>query len=165
MFRVLKKDPTRFSISRSESIPIDDIFLLQGDGNYTWLYATPLKGPLLMSLTLKFMEMQLPHLVRVHKSYVVNVNRVIVVELLSNRCGILKVKGMNQEIPISRTRLEDLLTQLRARYPEGAAPILHRPKRESAISKPMPPSANWKEIQRSRRKGSVPQAAVVAPRL
>lgn len=57
------------------------IIRLEGYGNYSWVHLSTQSRPLLIALTLKWFEDQLPAFIRVHKSEMINPNFVQKIEL------------------------------------------------------------------------------------
>lgn len=74
--RIAVKDGARIHI-----IPVDELIYVQASGDYVMLYAAT--GQYLKEQTMKFFESHLPssRFVRVHRSYIVNVEQIVRVEL------------------------------------------------------------------------------------
>lgn len=88
-------------------IPIKEITHVEGMKDYVKIYLSNLRKPVLTKSTLKGIEEKLPGqgFMRVHKSYIVNVNRIE-----SIRRNQIKIGEF--EIPVGETNLEELLKAL-----------------------------------------------------
>ncbi|MBT0607689.1 LytR/AlgR family response regulator transcription factor [Aequorivita echinoideorum] len=89
-----------------EVLQMEDILYCQADDNYTQIFLK--KGKRLVSKTLKFFEDSLSEngFVRVHKSFLVNVNEIV--EYKKGKGGSL-VLSSGKEIMVSPSRKKDLL--------------------------------------------------------
>ncbi|GAB4020166.1 LytTR family transcriptional regulator [Spirosoma sp. KCTC 42546] len=104
------------------------IVRLQGFGNYTWVYLSTQPRPMLVALTLKWFEAQLPGFVRVHKSELINPAfiRALVFDdaLQSTVCLLGEYKAK-----VSRRRLEQVVAKLnRLASPKRKGPAYTLPK-------------------------------------
>ena len=88
-------------------IPIKEITHVEGMKDYVKIYLSNLRKPVLTKSTLKGIEEKLPGqgFMRVHKSYIVNVNKIE-----SIRRNQIKIGEF--EIPVGETNLEELLKAL-----------------------------------------------------
>lgn len=99
------------------TIPIDQIYLIEGMGNYLKVYYW--NGSFIdvsiTRLTLKEIE-NLPgfvgNLFRIHRSYMVNIHQVDVIERSSPQTVELRMKNIDMYVPVANGRLSEfLLTQ------------------------------------------------------
>ena len=87
-------------------IPVDEIFCLQADSDYVHIFTE--KGKYLKEQTMKYFDENLPSakFVRVHRSYIVNVEAISRVELYEKQTQLLTLKnGMQLRMSQSGYRL------------------------------------------------------------
>ena len=77
-----------------EIIPVDDIFFLQSDGDYVQIISR--QGKFLKEQTMKYFEQRLPRFVRVHRSYLVNIENISRIELYTKQNQLLTMKNGEQ---------------------------------------------------------------------
>jgi len=89
-------------------ITSSEITHIEGMKDYVKIYLAGINRPVLTKSTLKGIEEKLPEkdFMRVHKSYIVNLNRI---ESIRNR----EVKIGNSEIPVGEGNLEELMRFVR----------------------------------------------------
>ena len=85
--RISVKDGTRIHI-----IPIKEIFYLQACGDYVTLFTT--SGQHVKEQTMKYFERSLPspEFVRIHRSYIVNTEQILGVELFGKETYRVRLK-------------------------------------------------------------------------
>lgn len=88
-------------------IMIDDVTHIEGMKDYVKIYLASAKRPVLTKSTLKAIEEKLPsqQFMRVHKSYIVNLDRIESIRGHQINIG-------DHEIPVSETNMQQLLRQL-----------------------------------------------------
>lgn len=109
MYKVLRYDPSRFGISKTESVLISDIVCVVGEGNYSWLYVKGRPRPVLISITLKKLHESFPSFVRIHKRYVANLDYMISYQFLPYRGGaLIQLGDLPALVTIARRRAADI---------------------------------------------------------
>jgi hypothetical protein len=103
----------RFTVRNGQKIkfiPIEDILYLQADGDYVAIYTA--EGHWLKEQTMKYAEEQLPpdRFIRIHRSYIVNVNRISRIERYGEQQQVILHNGM--KIKISAAGYRTLRQQL-----------------------------------------------------
>ncbi|MVM40370.1 LytTR family transcriptional regulator [Spirosoma sp. HMF3257] len=96
-----------------QSLPVCSkaIIRLQGYGNYTWVYLAAQTKPILVALTLKWFEDQLPSFIRVHKSEMINPTFVRAMGIDGDQQ--LAVCLLNEyKAKVSRRRFEQVLIKI-----------------------------------------------------
>ena len=99
--RISVKDGARIHI-----IPIKEIFYLQACGDYVTLFTT--SGQHVKEQTMKYFERSLPspEFVRIHRSYIVNTEQILRVELFGKETYQLLLKnGVKLRVSLSGYRL------------------------------------------------------------
>ena len=98
----------------TQYIPLDNIIYLKAESNYSNIYLEEGKR-LLVSKILKLFESKLQKstFVRVHRSYIVNLEKVI--ELCNGDGGYLILKN-KAKIPVSRTKKKFVMNQLNRHF-------------------------------------------------
>lgn len=108
---------------QNRPLSLKAIIRLQGYGNYTWVYLSTKSSPILVSLTLKWFEDQLPGFVRVHKSEMINPTFIRAVAL--DDCQQPEVCLLNEyKAKVSRRRLEQVLVKIN----QLSSPLAKKPK-------------------------------------
>ncbi|GAB4410751.1 MAG: LytTR family transcriptional regulator DNA-binding domain-containing protein [Bacteroidia bacterium] len=106
--------PTRILVSTANStyiLPIEGIYYLRADQNYTEIYHRDMARPLVSSRNIGYVAGALEtysYFARSHRSYLVNLYQVEAVVSKSE----LQLKN-GKRVPISRTRYEDIMERLR----------------------------------------------------
>ncbi len=74
-------------------VPVSDLFYIEADGDYVTLHAT--SGKFLKERTMKYFEQHLPaqQFVRIHRSYIVNVDCVAKIELYNKENYMVHLKN------------------------------------------------------------------------
>jgi DNA-binding LytR/AlgR family response regulator len=104
---------TRFTVRNGQKIkfiPVEDILYLQADGDYVAIYTA--EGHWLKEQTMKYSEEQLPpdRFIRIHRSYIVNVNQIGRIERYGEQQQVILSNGM--KIKISAAGYRTLRQQL-----------------------------------------------------
>lgn len=108
--KTIEDSPDYFFVNVEYSIvkiQIKDITHIEGMKDYVKIYLSTLKKPVLTKSTLKGIEEKLPQqgFMRVHKSYIVNLNKIESIRRNQIRIG-------EHEIPVGESNLEELLKAL-----------------------------------------------------
>jgi len=92
-------------------IPVQDIYFLQADSDYVHIFTD--KNKYLKEQTMKFFEENLPasKFVRVHRSYIVNIEAISRVELYEKQTQLLSLKN-GQQIKMSQSGYKLLKAKL-----------------------------------------------------
>ena len=93
-------------------IPVEDIIFLQAEGDYVMIYTT--KNRYLKEQTMKTFESELPknRFVRVHRSFIVNVESILGIETNEKQQHLLLLKG-GYEVKTSVSGYKMLKNQLK----------------------------------------------------
>jgi two-component system LytT family response regulator len=95
-------------------VKVDDIVYVQAESNYCWVY-TSNDTKYLLSKTLKSIEEMITssQFIRVHQSYIINLDYAI--KYVRGQGGYVVIKN-NVQIPVSRSRKEELLSTLQSGF-------------------------------------------------
>ena len=93
-------------------IDVDDILFIKADGSYSVIHST--SDSIMVSKNLKSIDLALTHsnLIRVHRSYIVNVNKVT--ELHRDGGGYLLLDQDNLSIPLGDQRKRIVVEYLKS---------------------------------------------------
>ncbi len=93
--------------SKIHVLPIDDIQQIEAQDDYVMIY-TP-AGRFMKKETMQRLETQLPqeHFIRVHRSFIVNINQVQRIEQYGKESYLLILKN-GSEVSVSKSRIKDL---------------------------------------------------------
>ena len=91
---------------RLVKVPLDDIHYAEADDNYTTLYTATRRYVITSTLTAMEEKLGSPHLLRVHRSYAVDLRKITAVEEGQVRVGSIS-------IPVGRTHREELMARIR----------------------------------------------------
>jgi len=82
---------------------LSDIIAIKADANYTWIY-TVNENKFIVRKLLKEWQEFLPEedFLRVHQSYIINLNYIKKIEKLSNRSYIIRMQNMKNLLPVSQ---------------------------------------------------------------
>ncbi|MVM41140.1 LytTR family transcriptional regulator [Spirosoma sp. HMF3257] len=92
-------------------VSLKAIVRLQGFGNYTWVFLSNQSKPMLVTLTLKWFEDQLPDFVRIHKSEMINPTFIQAV-VFDNALQTTVCLMDTYKAKVSRRRLEQVVAKL-----------------------------------------------------
>lgn len=89
--------------SGTSIVELDKIIRLESDNNYTSIFTTDHKKPLLVSKTLKHFERILTDtcFIRIHQSHIVNAKKIV--QYTTQKQAIVRLTN-NEEIAVSRSR-------------------------------------------------------------
>ena len=89
--------------SQPKLITVSDIISIKADANYSWI-STINENKSITRKLLKEWEKFLPKkdFLRIHQSYIINLNYIEKIEKLSNRSFIIKMKNVKNPLPVSQ---------------------------------------------------------------
>jgi two-component system, LytTR family, response regulator len=99
--RVVVKNGTKIEV-----IPFEEIMYLETDGDYVWIHTEKAKH--LKQKTMKEFEQQLPaHFIRIHRSYLVNSEQILKLELYEKSSYVALMKN-GAKLTISKSGYKEL---------------------------------------------------------
>ena len=92
--------------TKIEVIPFEEIMYLETDGDYVWIHTEKAKH--LKQKTMKEFEQQLPaHFIRIHRSYLVNSEQILKLELYEKSSYVALMKN-GAKLTISKSGYKEL---------------------------------------------------------
>jgi DNA-binding LytR/AlgR family response regulator len=92
------------------TIDVADVAYLKGDGNYTNIYFA--SGRSILSARTLFLFEEIPGLVRIHKSYLLNIAHIKQLQIINSKEAFVVMKS-GAKFAVSRRRIEFVKEQIR----------------------------------------------------